>query len=332
VIALEVDKEVALKNILFATDFSRGSNAALLYAVSIARHQGAMLHAAHVMFTEPHLFVAPESWPAFMRKEEDRARAEVARLAKRLRGVPHSVLLRAGDVWSVLARFIEEREIDLLVVGTHGQSDLPELSMGSTAEKLLRQAPCPVLTVGMKACRRPEDAPTFNRILFATNFTRASLSALPYAISVVRKHHGQLLLLHVLERSAVDVEPTAAFLLNRLKELVPPEAGLGLRPKSFVELGSPIDRILESAACHGADMIVMGARSIEGKIGTAHLAGTVQKVAARANCPVLTIHGDAPPDWERGFLRGNRARASEIRLPSATFVNCSATQHAAQCG
>jgi nucleotide-binding universal stress UspA family protein len=332
VIALEVDKEVALKNILFATDFSRGSNVALPYAVSLARQHGAMLHAAHVMSSEPHLFVAPESWPAFMRAEEDRARAEVVRLAKNVQGVPHSVLARAGDVWSVLARFIEGRDIDLLVVGTHGKSGLPELSMGSTAERLLRQAPCPVLTVGMKACQRSEGVPTFNRILFATNFTPASLSALPYAITVARSHQAQLLLLHVLERSTVDVEPIATSLLNRLKDLVPDEAGLRWCPQIFVELGSPVEEILESAADHCADMIVMGVRRVVGKIGTAHLAGIVQKVAARANCPVLTVHGDAPADWQPRLLHGNRARASESRLNSGAFLNCSATMPAAYCG
>ncbi len=227
-IALEVDKGVALKNILFATDFSRGSNVALPYAVSLARQHGAMLHAAHVMSSEPHLFVAPESWAAFMRAEEDRARAEVVRLAKKVQGVPHSVLARAGDAWSVLARFIEERDIDLLVVGTHGKSGLPELSMGSTAERRLRRAPCPARSL----CRHD---------------------------------------------------------------------------------------------CHGG-------RRVVGKIGTAHLAGTVQKVAARANCPVLTVHGDAPADWQQRLLHGNRARASESRLAFGAFLNCSATQPAAYCG
>ena len=66
--------------------------------------------------------------------------------------------------------------------------------------------------------------------------------------------------------------------------------------------------------------------------GTAHLAGTVQKVAARANCPVLTVHGDAPADWQRRLLHGNRARASESRLAFGAFLNCSATQPAAYCG
>ena len=326
-ITLETDTQVALKNILFATDFSRGADAALPYAVSLARQHGAMLHAAHVISSEPHLFVAPESWPALMRAEEDWAIAKVVSLAKKLRGVPHSALARAGDVWNVLRRFIEERDIDLLVIGTHGKSSLPEFPMGSTAEKLLRHAPCPVLTVAVNACHRSEGEPVFKSILFATNFTPASLSALPYAITVARKHQAQLLLLHVLERPAADVESTAAFLSKRLQDLVPAEAGLRYHPKSLVEIGSPVERILESADYHCADMIVMGVRPADGKFGATRLAGTVQKVTARANCPVLTVHGDVPADWQPQL----RDYASEFQPDSGTFLDCSAAQHA-QCG
>ncbi len=184
-ITLEVDKQIPLKNILFATDFSSGSEAALPYAVSLARQHGAMLHVAHVMATDPHLFVTPASWPALVQAEEDWAREEVVRLAQKLQGVPHTLLVRSGDVFKVLTRFIEERDIDLLVLGTHGWSDLQEMSMGSTAKKLVQAAPCPILTVGRKTRCRPEAPLAVYRIPLPTIFNRASLSSLPYAVSAL---------------------------------------------------------------------------------------------------------------------------------------------------
>jgi len=67
---LETSKRVALKNILFATDFSPYSNAALPYALAIARQYGARLFGAHVVPSEDYLFTAPESWPAHIQREE----------------------------------------------------------------------------------------------------------------------------------------------------------------------------------------------------------------------------------------------------------------------
>jgi nucleotide-binding universal stress UspA family protein len=61
---LEAGKRIALNNILFATDFSPHSNAALPYALAIARQYGAKLFGAHVVPSEAYLFTAPESWPA----------------------------------------------------------------------------------------------------------------------------------------------------------------------------------------------------------------------------------------------------------------------------
>ncbi len=83
---VEAGRRIALKNILFATDFSPCSNAALPYALSVARRYGATLHAAHVLPTEAELvLMSPESWPAVAEDDDkriqpyiDRARAAVA--------------------------------------------------------------------------------------------------------------------------------------------------------------------------------------------------------------------------------------------------------------
>ena len=144
---LEVGKRIALKNILFATDFSPHSDVALPYALAIAHQYGAKVYGAHVVASEDYLFTAPDLWPAHLQHEDQLRQEVVARLDGQLRGVPHEALFGAGDVWTVLSRLIGEHSIDLLVVGTHGRTGARKLLMGSIAEKVFRQAACPVLSV-----------------------------------------------------------------------------------------------------------------------------------------------------------------------------------------
>jgi nucleotide-binding universal stress UspA family protein len=101
---------------------------------------------------------------------------------------------------------------------------------------------------------------------------------------------------HVLERphaGTVDLESNAEFLLHRLQGLVPRHAELWCHPEYFVQFGFPAKRILQFAAVHRADLIVMGVRPLHGAVSTVtHLAHTTaQHIVAHATCPVLTIRG-----------------------------------------
>jgi len=90
---VEAGKRIALKNILFATDFSPCSNAALPYALAVARRYGTTLHAAYVKPNEAEmLFMSPESWPAVAEEEDKRIQAYIEQLEKQCQGLPHDVL------------------------------------------------------------------------------------------------------------------------------------------------------------------------------------------------------------------------------------------------
>jgi nucleotide-binding universal stress UspA family protein len=294
---LEAGKRIGLKNILFATDFSPYSNAALPYALAIARHYDAMLFGAHVVPSEDYLFAAPECWPAHIQQVEQLQQEVSERLEEQLRGVPHQALFGVGDVWRVLSRLMGEHDIDLIVVGTHGRTGARKLLMGSIAEKIFRQAACPVLSVGPNVPSRTDDKIKFQHILFATDFGEDSLAALPYAVSLAEENQSQLLLLHVVEHPAagiVDLEAVTASMMRRLKELAPAEAEPWCRVEFLVEFGRQFapaaERILEIATDRGADLIVLGARPTHRAV-SAHLATTAQHIVAHATCPVFTIHG-----------------------------------------
>ena len=253
---VETGKRIKLENVLFATDFSSCSNAALPYAMSIARRYGSNVYAAHVLPTKAEMvLMSPESWPPPLPPEEERrTQTSIELLEDRLQGLPHEVLTPRGNPADALVRITQERDVDLLVLGTHGRTGVGKLLLGSVSEDLLRRAHCPVLSVGPQVTRPPEDEIRFQRILFATDFSEASLCALPYAVSLAEEDQAQLVLLHVVEHPTagiVDLKQVEASLLSRLHELVPPEAEPWCRVECALEFGRqfapPAERILEIA-------------------------------------------------------------------------------------
>lgn len=297
---VEAGKRITLENVLFATDFSPCSNAALPYAMSVTRRYGATLHAVHILPTKAEMvLMSPESWPPLVEEEDGRTEACIEQLEKQLQGIPHQVLTPRGSAADILAQITHEQEMDLLVLGTHGRAGVGKLFLGSVAEEVLRRADCPVLSVGPHVLCVPEREIHFQHIIFATDFSENSLSALPYALSLAEEDQAQLVLLHVIEQPAAgifDLDAVKASLMRRLHELIPPEAEPWCRAECVLEFGHqfapPAERILEIAKDQAADLIVLGVRPVHGKLGlTTHVASTTARILTEAACPVLTMRG-----------------------------------------
>ncbi len=138
--ASELLTRVDLKSILFATDLSHASAAAVPYVVAIAEQYGSRVCAVHVRTGD---------WD---RMQEE----EVERLKDGLRTIQHEFLVETGDIRTVLLSLVGTTQSDLLVLGTHGRSGLGRVLLGSLAESLFRDAPCPVLTVGPRLAAEPK--------------------------------------------------------------------------------------------------------------------------------------------------------------------------------
>lgn len=141
-----------IKKILFATDFSEGSSNSLPYAVDIAKRYGAKLYFVHVIYDVAKTsgwYVPHVSMDELYSDMEKNAKAQLEKsFIEEMRGfkdIEHVVL--KGTPYEELARFAEENKIDLIVIGTHGRKGLDRMLFGSTAEQVVRYAPCPVLTV-----------------------------------------------------------------------------------------------------------------------------------------------------------------------------------------
>jgi nucleotide-binding universal stress UspA family protein len=217
---------------------------------------------------------------------------EPQRLNEQLKGVDHEVVIGEGDIWEVLCNLIKQKEIDLIILGTRGRTGLEKALLGSVAEQILRQAPCPVLTVGPRVTVQPEKAAEMSEILYATDLATDFPTAAPYAISLAQENQAHLALLYVIEnpKKGELVQPAQAAEAKgrKLRQLVSEQAELWCEPKYFVKLGVPAEKILELAETRHASLIVLGARPARG-LATHLNSGTVHKVASQATCPVLTV-------------------------------------------
>jgi len=269
---------IAFKNILFATDLSYLAEAAMPYVLETARLYGSKVYAVHVRHRGA-------TWD---RPEEN----AVASLQERLKDVPHEVLVKDGEVQATLLGLIAEKNIDLAVLSTHGHSGLGRVLLGSVAEKIFREAPCPVLTVGPHLVRAPQWTLNIKEILYATDLTPASDGAAKYAISLAQESQARLTILNVQPRpragELIESEHYATATLRRLQEIVSEEQQLWCEPYYLVEQGDPAEKILDVAARYRADLIVMGIRLHGIGMATHIERPTAHRVVAGATCPVLT--------------------------------------------
>lgn len=300
---------VDVKSVLVASGFSAESDKPVRHALAIARHYGAQFYVAHV--AAPHRYSigcagAVRSAIDTTRRDSEQLNQELLQSGA-LDSLLHEFIVREGDPWAVLKQIIREKQVDLLVIGTHTSQTLDKSQLGSTAGEIFRHADCPVLTVGSVS---DEDSPTqldqgFNTLLFVTDFGAASSHALPYAVSFANHVDAKLTLLHVLPTvptpegfswsvTTKDVtqmrENARSATLARLEELISKQAPLNISPEFIVEFGMAEGQILYAAQIHKADVIILGLDRSAHIDAASYLPwATAYQVVTGADCPVLTI-------------------------------------------
>jgi nucleotide-binding universal stress UspA family protein len=300
---------VAIKNILFATDFSEASEAALPYVAAFSSRFGSQIHLTHVLpdvtFLRPGA-PDPAAIGSIYEDAHSGAQEKMRRLVRRLKDYPQRTYIRHGEIPQVVSDLVREQEIDLVVAGTHGRTGLGRLIMGSVAEEILRQAPCPVLTVGPNVvgaavrnmAHRDRELPPptveIRDILYATDFKQRSNEAVTLAVSLAREFNARLGLLHVIDDygDRLNEQPGPIDVaLRKLRELMPEDVGLQHAPEALAQFGVPAESILQTAAERETDLIILGARPANGHLKAAtHLgAGVAHRIIVGANCPVLTV-------------------------------------------
>ena len=294
-----------ITKILLATDFSDCAALAQDYALLLASAWKADLAILHVLEFQPGMdpeLPVNHVYLEQLRKDAEQQLTQLrAQLARRgLAGESRHV---TGIPSLRIAQEATEVGADLVVLGTHGRTGLAHVLLGSTAERVIASAPCPVLTVRMhREPAQPPAAPaipSIRRLLVPVDFSDYSLEALEYAARLAKQWGAALTLLHVMEPVSYgldftlalggeDAQATRTGLEARLADLATPLLAQGLAVDRHLRGGTPIDSILGWTSRQPCDLIVMGTH---GRRGLSHLAsGSVaEAVLRRAPCPVLTV-------------------------------------------
>ena len=195
-----------VQKVLVTTDFSDDSRVGVRYAAALAAKLTADVVLFHVV--EPRLWM--DQFPA--RNDSElvaRASAQLAKLAKREvgGGVTVSSSVRTGKPFHEITTAAREGAADFIVIATHGYTGVERVMLGSTAERVARHAPCPVLIVPTREL--PKGAlkePPFKlkKILVPLDFSNISKDALPYAVLLAGHYGAELVLLHIVEKFPID--------------------------------------------------------------------------------------------------------------------------------
>jgi nucleotide-binding universal stress UspA family protein len=283
---------ITVKRILYATDFSEPSRAALPVVSAIARRYGAEVYAANVRSPLPYTMYSPEAVCTVDNQREREAREEMGKLLHRpeMEGLAVSIVVESGDPAEELKRMVRDLDIDLVVVATHGRTGVMRFLMGSLAEELFRNLRVPVLTVGPRLSPRFAAIKAVKTILYATDLSSDSRVMFPFVASLAAEYRSKIVLLHTIPASeALDANAMelAARVRRQMQKLFDGEIDPRCEVEIVIDFGDTAERILNTAHECQADVVAFGVRpAVEAGL---HFRNTVAyKVILEAECPVLT--------------------------------------------
>jgi nucleotide-binding universal stress UspA family protein len=290
-----------LQRILCPIDFSEFSIVAYHYALSLAEHYNAGIIALHAveLWKLPFAdYAACEADYAKVSKAlseggEERLREFVKKHSPD--GFRPQLVVNVGNASDSILSFAQQHNIEVIVMGTHGRRGFDRLVLGSTTDRVMRRASCPVLVIskppeGKAADPNARHIHRLSRVLFCTDFSERSEPALSYAISAAAEYDAELQLLHVVEhvpRSAkAQLLTTCA---EQLDKLIPAEQRKALKVQTNVKVGKPYEQIVQYALAEQIDMIAMAVRGADA-LDRAVFGSTTYRVIQLGPCPVLAVH------------------------------------------
>ena len=290
-----------ISRLLLATDCSAQARRAQEVAMFLARACHAELGVLSVLEAPPGMdpgYQVNQMYLEQLRKETGKHMDVLTREAE-AQGLAVKAEIVAGMPSLEINAAARELKSDLVVVGTRGRTGLAHVLLGSTAEGVVRGAPCPVLTVRlMSEGGQPAPDVRMARILVPVDFSDCSLEAMEYAVQAAKEFAASVTILHVIEPAsygldftlshAGDAQKTSGAIEKQLEALTALLTGQGISARHVLQRGAPGNAILDGARAAEADLIVMGTH---GRRGFSHLvSGSVAEAVLRqAPCPVLTV-------------------------------------------
>ena len=295
-----------IKTILHPTDFSNCAEAALVYAIDLARRHDAELHLFHVasQFGENPLLGASDATKeeeALYRCLRDEADARMQTMLSRhdLSDVHMKRVYRRGATpGRVIVDYAVSENMDLIVLGTHGCRSLQRLLMGSVAEEVTHRANCPVLLI------REPDVPlkevAIDRIQVSIDFSAYSVNALAYANQLAALYDATLDVHHVIDPVLDETlqktgwkyreETERALQKQALEKLAwfssAVRGPMPLKTTQHVSKGNPATQISTAAEERKADLLVVASHGLHG-LSKYPVGSVTDHVVRAAPCPVF---------------------------------------------
>ncbi|HTV05922.1 MAG TPA: universal stress protein [Acidobacteriaceae bacterium] len=278
---------IHIKDILVATDFSAQATEAAIVAADLAKALDARLHVLHAV---PLQVYAADSTLVLQRVEVEggrKALRDYAAKIPQLKTTKHEEIVLSATPQDAISMVVKEKNVGLVVVGSHGRVGLKKVVLGSVAESAMRHLHCPVLVVGPQCEQRRSQ---LKSVLFAADLLYSSLRPAQYAVSIARDTGASLTIAHVFpasdSRSADSAYRDRA--TQTLRQLAP--QGLYQEKRIHIETatGAPGEELLAMAARANVSLIVMGVHD-HGMIADHAPWATISQVIHSARCPVLAV-------------------------------------------
>ncbi|SDE45303.1 Nucleotide-binding universal stress protein, UspA family [Pricia antarctica] len=276
-----------MKTILYATDYSKNSVAALKYAQKFSKTMDSLLVVTHVfgygMVTESVVLDDPE-----LRKNALKAnRTRLEEFCKEYLGEDRKktniqiVPIENMSIVDGVIGVASEWHAQIIVVGTKGESVLKEIFMGSTAKQLIEKAPCPIMTIPTEANYKP-----FKTIVYATDFEEEDVYAIKKLSEFAERFEAEIKMVHISTKKAYSGETQMEWFKDALLEKVdygPLEFQLLLSENIFEALRTYLGDV-------GADLVVMLERKKSGFLKKWYHADKVKKMETYGKVPLLSFN------------------------------------------
>src|SRR5215470_18017242 len=216
-----------LKSILCPIDFSEFSAAAYQYALSIAEYYHSRLVALHIVELWKYPFADYAAYEVDFAKAsraiDEGGEQRLREFAKHYSAnVQPELAVSQGNASDCILSFAQTENMEVIVMGTHGRRGFDRLVLGSTTDKVIRKAACPVFVVSNSSHNLMTTAPDgrhrVSRILYCTDFSNNSEIARGYAISLAAEYAAELTILHVAE-DAPDLARAEAIISTHTVQL-----------------------------------------------------------------------------------------------------------------
>ena len=307
----DVQEPISIKTILVPLDFSRAAMQALDYATALAKQLNAQIHLMHVQL--PDEACAVPNAGHLMRECAE----SVSLLHEKLGGLkaerppqfwPENCHIRTGRPHEQICELARELNVDLIVLASRGNTGLKRLVLGSTAERVVRFSPCPVLVVRERKRKGNVDVGLvtsgknfrIRKILAPVDFSQCSMAGAMYAAFLSKTFGANLCLFHAFQ-------PPPPVVVDRVSASLSSTAGLNLKNarldmKAFSKLdflrdvkcaaeirtGYPIDEICREAKEPDVDLVVISTHGRSG-FDRVLLGSVAEHVVRYAECPVLVV-------------------------------------------